>query len=43
MEAMIMNHRTDRIHLSIALYFLLGPLCVASFIGCTDTNIIPDK
>ena len=36
-----MNHRIDRIQLSIALYFLVGLLCVASFIGCTGTNIIP--
>ena len=38
-----MNHRIDRIHLSVALYFLIGLLCVASFIGCTGTNIITES
>jgi uncharacterized protein YcfL len=41
LEAMIMNHGIRRIHLSIALIFLVGLLCMASFVGCTDTNIIP--
>ena len=35
-----MNHRAGRILLSMALYFLVGPLCIISFVGCTDTKII---
>jgi len=41
MEAMVMNQGVSRILLSVALYFLVGLLCMASFVGCTDTNIIP--
>jgi len=36
-----MNNRASRIRLTVALYFLLGPLCMASFDGCTSTNIVP--
>ena len=37
-----MNQSAGRIRLSIALYFLAGMFCMASFVGCTDTNnIIP--
>ena len=36
-----MNQGVSRILLSVALYFLVGLLCMASFAGCTDTNIIP--
>ena len=36
-----MNQKVSRILLSVALYFLVGLLCMASFAGCTDTNIIP--
>ena len=36
-----MKHRIGGIHLSIVLYFLVGLLCMASFVGCSDTNIIP--
>ena len=38
-----MNHRINRIHLSIALYFIVASLFVASFIGCTGTNIITES
>jgi hypothetical protein len=41
MEAKVMGQRADRIQLYIALYFLIGLWCMASFVGCTDTNIIP--
>ncbi|RPJ17628.1 MAG: fibronectin type III domain-containing protein [Deltaproteobacteria bacterium] len=40
MEAMIMKHRTARIPLSMALYFLVGLLCMASIVGCTDTKMV---
>ena len=36
-----MNQRAGRILSSVALYFLVGVLCMASFVGCTDTNTIP--
>lgn len=39
-----MNHRTGQFTLSMALYFLVGLLCMASFVGCTDTkNITTSK
>jgi fibronectin type 3 domain-containing protein len=41
MEAMIMNHGSARITLFLALYFLVGLLCTVSFVGCTDTKIVP--
>jgi hypothetical protein len=40
MEAMIMKRRTARIPLSMALFFLVGLLCMISFVSCTDTKII---
>ena len=38
-----MNHRIGFIRYSIALYFFLSLLCIASFVGCTDTNIIAEN
>lgn len=35
-----MKPRTGCIPLSMALCFLIGTLCMASFVGCTDTNVI---
>jgi fibronectin type 3 domain-containing protein len=43
MEATIMNHRTTRTPFSIALYFIVASLFVASFIGCTGTSIITES
>jgi len=36
-----MNHGYARITLFLALYFLVGLLCTVSFVGCTDTKIVP--
>ena len=36
-----MNHRAGPMPLSIVFYFFVGLLCMASFIGCTDQNILP--
>jgi len=41
MEAMIMKHRLGQFSLSVAVYFLVGLMWMASFVGCTGTNVIP--
>ncbi|MGE5257655.1 MAG: hypothetical protein ACM3KE_13335, partial [Hyphomicrobiales bacterium] len=36
-----MEHKESRFPSSLDLYFLLCSLCLASFLGCADNNIIP--
>ena len=36
-----MKHRPGQFPLSMAVYFLVGLMWMASFVGCTGTNVIP--